>query len=84
MKVGRVGFSIAAFVAVMMLAAPASAQYGGQPAPKKQPQQQQAPGNPKGVTCAPSGFARLKRNCTGDTGGCQRMPDSCSNGWCCP
>jgi hypothetical protein len=32
----------------------------------------------------PSGFARLTRNCSVNTGACQRMPESCNRGWCCP
>jgi hypothetical protein len=39
---------------------------------------------PRQVVCAPSGFARLGRNCNANVGGCQRMPESCSYGWCCP
>ena len=34
--------------------------------------------------CVPSGFARLTRNCSVNTGGCQRLPESCNRGWCCP
>jgi hypothetical protein len=53
------------------------------------PQQQWQPGRPvpqsggRGA-CVPSGFARLTRNCSVNTGGCQRMPDNCNRGWCCP
>jgi hypothetical protein len=50
--------------------------------PQQQPQQQVAPGG--GGACSPSGFARLSRNCSINTGGCQRMPESCNRGWCCP
>ena len=46
------------------------------------PQQQFAPGG--GGACSPSGFAGLSRNCAVNTGGCQRMPQQCSRGWCCP
>jgi hypothetical protein len=49
---------------------------GGPVAPK-------APAAQAGV-CVPSGFARLSRNCKVNTGGCQRMPENCSLGWCCP
>ena len=57
-----------------------------QQAPQQQvPQQQFAPGGGGGGgQCSPSGFAQLKRNCSVNTGGCQRMPDSCNRGWCCP
>jgi len=37
-----------------------------------------------GGACVPSGFARLSRNCSVNTGGCQRMPENCNRGWCCP
>ena len=47
------------------------------------PQQQFAPGGGGGA-CSPSGFARLSRNCSVNTGGCQRMPETCNRGWCCP
>ena len=50
--------------------------------PPQQRQQQVAPG--AGGACSPSGFARLSRNCSVNTGGCQRMPESCNRGWCCP
>jgi hypothetical protein len=46
------------------------------------PQQRAAPGG--GGACSPSGFAGLSRNCSANTGGCQRMPESCNRGWCCP
>lgn len=84
MQIGRAGLLVSAFAAITMMAYPALAQYQGDrgAAPKQPaPQNQQAP---KKATCVASGFAKLKRNCTADTGGCQRMPDSCSNGWCCP
>jgi hypothetical protein len=51
------------------------------------PYQQPARPNPQagaGGGCVPSGFARLTRNCSVNTGACQRMPDSCNRGWCCP
>jgi hypothetical protein len=47
------------------------------------PQQQFAPGGGGGA-CSPSGFARLSRNCSVNTGGCQHMPETCNRGWCCP
>ena len=52
----------------------------------QQPQQQapQGQGYGGGGACVPSGFARLSRNCSVNTGGCQRMPDNCNRGWCCP
>jgi hypothetical protein len=53
-----------------------------------QPPPQSQPGPPRpgggGGACVPSGFARLTRNCSVNTGACQRMPDSCNRGWCCP
>ena len=49
---------------------------------QQQPQQRAAPGG--GGACVPSGFAQLSRNCSSNTGGCQRMPDNCNRGWCCP
>ena len=49
--------------------------------PQAQPVPQQvAPGG----ACVASGFARLTRNCSINTGGCQRLPDNCNRGWCCP
>ena len=47
------------------------------------PQQQFTPGGGGGA-CSPSGFAGLSRNCAVSTGGCQRMPQQCNRGWCCP
>ena len=62
-----------------------------QQAPQQQqqlPQQQQAPQQraaPGGAgTCVPSGFARLTRKCSVKTGACQRLPENCNRGWCCP
>jgi len=55
--------------------------------PYQQPQRPFAPpqaGGGGGGACVPSGFARLTRNCSVNTGACQRMPDSCNRGWCCP
>ena len=54
-----------------------------QQVPQQAPQQRAAPGGGGGA-CSPSGFAGLSRNCSTNTGGCQRMPDSCNRGWCCP
>jgi transcription initiation factor TFIID subunit TAF12 len=54
-----------------------------QPQQQQVPQQQFAPGGGGGA-CSPSGFARLSRNCSVNTGGCQRMPETCNRGWCCP
>jgi transcription initiation factor TFIID subunit TAF12 len=57
------------------------------PQQQQQQQQQQAPQQqvaPGGGACSPSGFARLSRNCSVNTGGCQRMPETCNRGWCCP
>ena len=64
---------------------PQQQQQQQQQAPQQQvPQQQVAPGGGGGGQCSPSGFARLSRNCSVNTGGCQRMPDTCNRGWCCP
>ena len=54
--------------------------------PVYQPAQPQRPVGPPalGGACVPSGFARLTRNCSVDTGACQRLPENCSRGWCCP
>jgi hemolysin activation/secretion protein len=52
-----------------------------QPSP---PQPQRPPQAGGGGACVASGFARLSRNCSVNTGGCQRMPDNCNRGWCCP
>jgi hypothetical protein len=54
------------------------------PPPQRQVPQAQPPGWGGGGACVPSGFARLTRNCSVNTGGCQRMPDNCNRGWCCP
>ena len=80
--------------ALLMITQAASAQdwqqRRGRDRPQQQPQQQQvpqqqfAPGGGGGGACSPSGFARLSRNCSVNTGGCQRMPESCNRGWCCP
>ena len=59
-----------------------------QPQPQQQQQQhqqqQQVPQAGVGAACVPSGFARLTRNCSVNTGGCQRLPENCNRGWCCP
>ena len=55
-----------------------------QPRHEQRPIAPQGPGYGGGGACVPSGFARLSRNCSINTGGCQRMPDSCNRGWCCP
>lgn len=70
---------IAAALAAIMMSASASAQpqRGGWGPPQRS-------GPPGAASCVPSGFARLTRNCTHDVGACQRMPDSCNRGWCCP
>lgn len=51
-------------------------------APQQQQQQRASP--PAGGACVPSGFGGLSRNCSVNTGGCQRMPEQCNRGWCCP
>jgi|GEM_PF-4198353 len=95
MKFIRIG--LAAVFAAVLVAHGAAAQDwqkkkdGQQKQPQTQQQQQQPQQRPQapaqiqgGGSCAPSGFARLSRNCSTNTGGCQRMPESCSRGWCCP
>jgi len=81
-----------AFAALLTIAQAASAQDWQQRRRDRpqQPQQQQqvphqqfAPGGGGGA-CSPSGFAGLSRNCSVNTGGCQRMPQQCNRGWCCP
>jgi hypothetical protein len=76
------------------LADPAAAQEWQQRRQQQQQQQQQQqpyqqPGRPipqagGGGACVPSGFARLTRNCSVNTGACQRLPENCNRGWCCP
>jgi formate hydrogenlyase subunit 3/multisubunit Na+/H+ antiporter MnhD subunit len=39
---------------------------------------------PQAATCVPSGFGRLSRNCSANTGNCQPMKEQCNLGWCCP
>ena len=79
MRLSRLGLVVAALAAFVMVAQPVAAQKRG---PDKPGGNQ--PSTPKGATCEPSGFAKLRRNCNVNVGGCQRMPDSCSKGWCCP
>ena len=70
----------------------AQAQDGKQRRQQQQPQQQQqqqqqhqqVPQAGVGGACVPSGFARLTRNCSVNTGACQRLPENCNRGWCCP
>lgn len=96
----RIGLIVAAFAALMLVVAPAAAQYDQQQQQQHKkkkdtnPAPQPAPVAPApapaakapqgGGACIPSGFARLSRNCSTDTGGCQRMPEQCNRGWCCP
>ena len=54
-----------------------------QPPQSRQQVPQPGPGGGGGA-CVPSGFAQLSRNCSVNTGGCQRMPETCNRGWCCP
>ena len=89
---------VVSFAALLVVAQAASAQdwqqKRGRDRPQQQQQQQQqqqvpqqqfAPGGGGGGgACSPSGFARLSRNCSVNTGGCQRMPETCNRGWCCP
>ena len=90
----RIGLIAAALAAMTLVVSPAVAQYDQQqwqqknkkknpPQPQPQPQPQ-PPVSKGGGTCVPSGFARLSRNCSVNTGACQRMPEQCSLGWCCP
>ena len=51
---------------------------------QQQQQHQQVPQAGVGGACVPSGFARLTRNCSVNTGACQRLPENCNRGWCCP
>ena len=55
-----------------------------QPQQQQQQQHQQVPQASVGGACVPSGFARLTRNCSVNTGACQRLPENCNRGWCCP
>ncbi len=73
---------IAAALAAIMLSAGASAQPQRGGRGQGQPPGPGPAAGPAG--CAPSGFMRLTRNCSQNVGNCQRMPDSCNRGWCCP
>lgn len=79
MKIYRTGLMALAFATAAMFALPAGAEVSSAPAKQMTRIQLAAKGN-----CVPSGFAKLRRNCDANVGGCQRMPDSCSKGWCCP
>jgi hypothetical protein len=78
----------ASVVALTVLAQNAAAQdWQHRRPPSQPPQSQWQPGPPRGGgggACVPSGFARLTRNCSVNTGGCQRLPVNCNRGWCCP
>jgi len=94
MKISRMGLLVVA-AASLVAAQGASAQdwrwqrqqWQQQGPPPGQPPAA-APGRAQGArggaACVPSGFGGLSRNCNVNTGGCQRMPGSCSLGWCCP
>src|SRR6187399_2357476 len=47
---------------------------------QQQQQHQQVPQAGVGGACVPSGFARLTRNCSVNTGACQRLPENCNRG----
>ena len=90
MKICRtLAFSLVALLTITQAASAQDQQRRGRDRPQQQQQQQQvpqqqfAPGGGGGA-CSPSGFARLSRNCSVNTGGCQRMPETCNRGWCCP
>jgi hypothetical protein len=74
MKTSRVGCLIAAMVMGLAVVSPGNAQ---SPAPARLQVAAKA-------SCVPSGFAKLTRNCDQNVGRCQRMPQSCNKGWCCP
>ena len=76
----------ATLVSTGVLAQTPAAQDGKQRRQQQQQQQQhqQVPQAGVGGACVPSGFARLTRNCSVNTGGCQRLPENCNRGWCCP
>jgi choline dehydrogenase-like flavoprotein len=90
----KIAGTLAALIAALLtMTQSASAQdwprRGERNRPPQQQQQQPSPqgqgyGGGGGGACVPSGFARLSRNCSTNTGGCQRMPESCNRGWCCP
>lgn len=82
----KLAVSLAALLLLTQAASAQDWQQRKRDRPPQQPQQQQqqfAPGGGGGA-CSPSGFARLSRNCSVNTGGCQRMPETCNRGWCCP
>jgi hypothetical protein len=93
----KIAGTLASTIAVLLIMAqPAPAQdwqrRWDRNRPPQPPQQQVPPGQSYGPggggggggACVPSGFARLSRNCSVNTGGCQRMPENCNRGWCCP
>ena len=95
MKSSRLGLLLVAAVAATLVCAQGAAAQDGRwqrqrerQAPPPGPPPAAAPGRvqgpPAGAACVPSGFGGLSRNCNVNTGGCQRMPGSCSLGWCCP
>ncbi len=73
-----------AFALALVVADAAAAQSGPQPGARGNRGTPQSQSGPAAPTCVPSGFSRLRRNCNADVGSCQRMPESCSYGWCCP
>ena len=91
MKISRtLALALAALLTITQAASAQDWQQRRRDRPQQQQQQQQqvpqqqfAPGGGGGA-CSPSGFAGLSRNCSVNTGGCQRMPQQCSRGWCCP
>jgi len=90
-KHGRTGLALAAFGLALLAAHPAAAQYWPEGRGREYRPEWRAPRDygeprwgPRQAVCAPSGFRTLSRNCNVNTGGCQRMPESCSYGWCCP
>jgi hypothetical protein len=96
MKLSRVGMMFAVLAVATMIAPSVNAQDWDRRRDRERRHDQPPPAQPRpgippqiavppgGGACVPSGFARLSRNCTINTGGCQRMPESCNRGWCCP
>jgi len=94
MKISRtLALALAALLTITQAASAQDWQQRRRDRPQQQQQQQQqqqvppqqfAPPGGGGGACSPSGFAGLSRNCAVNTGGCQRMPQQCSRGWCCP
>lgn len=89
MKTSRIALPFVTIAALLMVVNGASAEMKKKQGQQQQQQQQQqtqpqGPAQTQGGRCVPSGFARLTRNCSTNTGNCQRMPDSCNLGWCCP